>query len=198
MLISESRRLYPGCTTTHDALRDGETWSQHSYSKSVESFLLRKRYPFHYFLLACRCWESSQSLRDPSAHGRESVPSCQTSWCLKLLTFNSEAAKFSRYPQFTMSKSPDHLLVARNKYPMKIPVTICLSNWCSLSRQMLTSLLVDVKMLVLKSREISFEHDRTRKGKGKGHRLRRLVQRENSAQREDVRKTVKKFFGRRR
>ena len=51
-----------------------------------------------------------EELRDPSAHGNDSLPSCATSWTLTCLTWISEADNFSRYSQSAMSKSLDHPL----------------------------------------------------------------------------------------
>ena len=55
-------------------------------------------------------------------------PSCVTSRCLNLLTWISEAGRFSRSSQSTMSKSPDRPPPARKTKPMKIPGSICLPN----------------------------------------------------------------------
>ena len=58
--------------------------------------------------------------------------------------------------------------------------------------------LLDVHTLVLKRQKCSFEHDPTKKGKGKGHRSRCPAQRDNSAERQYARNTRKKSIWKRR
>ena len=57
---------------------------------------------------------SSQSLRDPTARGNNSFPSCAISWSSNRLTLMSEAGTFSRSSESAMSRSPDHPHPARD------------------------------------------------------------------------------------